>query len=185
MTTTPRRTSAAPHPQPHLPTRNCAWGGGERAARVATSRFTSPSAGALIRGMPLPRALIIASAAAALIATAVPACAQTVSGRATVIDGETLEIRGQRVRLFGLEQAFDDHVCARTDDERWKCGPRALNALDEFLEEAVVSCVMRERDNDTGASPQSTPNLSTARTRRQGGACSGRRAMQLLLKPDE
>lgn len=96
--------------------------------------------------MPFLRAFFLASAAAALIATAVPARAQTITGRATVVDGETLEIRGQRVRLIGLAQVADEHVCTRTDDERWSCGPRALNALEAFLEESIVSCVVREQD---------------------------------------
>lgn len=68
----------------------------------------------------------------------------TIAGRANVIDGDTLEIRGQRIRLFGVEGIADDHVCVRTDDERWRCGPRALNALEEFLEESIVNCVRRD-----------------------------------------
>jgi len=95
--------------------------------------------------MPFLRALLLA---AAVLATAAPAHAQTksVAGRATVVDGETLEVRGTRVHLAGIAQSADDHVCARTDDERWKCGPRALNALEEFLEESIVSCSLRDQD---------------------------------------
>jgi len=96
--------------------------------------------------MPFPRALILASAAAAFLASAAPAHAQTLAGRAIVVDGDTLEIRGTRVRLFGIAQVADDHICTRTDDERWKCGPRALNALEEFLEESIVTCAVKERD---------------------------------------
>jgi endonuclease YncB( thermonuclease family) len=97
--------------------------------------------------MPLSRASLAASATALLLACAIaPAAAETIAGRATVIDGETLEIRGARIRLFGIETPADDHVCARTDDNRWRCGPRTLTALDELLEEAIVSCTSRERD---------------------------------------
>ena len=70
----------------------------------------------------------------------------TIAGRASVVDGDTLEIRGQRIHLFGVEGVADDHICVRTDDERWRCGPRALNALGEFLEEGIVNCVRRGPD---------------------------------------
>ena len=95
------------------------------------------------------RCLRILLLASAVFATAPPAHAQnkTIAGRATVVDGETLEIRGTRVRLYGIAQSADDHVCERTDDERWKCGPRALNALEEFLEESIVSCTLRDKDD--------------------------------------
>jgi len=96
--------------------------------------------------MTSPRAGIIAFAAATLLEMAPTAHAQVLTGRAVVIDGGTLEVRGQRVGLSGIAQVADDHVCVRTDDERWRCGPRALNALEEFLEESVVSCVMRDSD---------------------------------------
>jgi endonuclease YncB( thermonuclease family) len=95
--------------------------------------------------MPCLRLLLLASA---VLATATLAHAQskTIAGRPTVVDGETLQIAGHRIRLAGVAQAADDHVCERTDDERWKCGPRALNALDELLEESIVSCTLKDKD---------------------------------------
>jgi endonuclease YncB( thermonuclease family) len=95
--------------------------------------------------MPCLRLLLLASA---VLATATAALAQnkTIAGRVTVVDGETLQIAATRVRLAGIAQSADDHVCERTDDERWKCGPRALNALDEFLEESIVSCTLKDND---------------------------------------
>lgn len=84
-------------------------------------------------------------ALAGLLVFAGSAHAQTISGRAAVIDGETLEVSGQRIKLVGVD-APDDHVCESTDDNRWRCGPRAATALEELLEEAVVTCAVRERD---------------------------------------
>ena len=91
-------------------------------------------------------ALGLSLALAALLAcAALPAQAQTVSGRAIVLDGETLEVRGARLKLLAIDAA-DDHVCEATDDARWRCGPRAATALEELLEETVVTCTLRERD---------------------------------------
>jgi endonuclease YncB( thermonuclease family) len=102
----------------------------------------------------LPLRALLTPAIIALLALALPpARAQTspergnvIAGRAGVIDGETLEIAGQRIRLAGVDAPADDHVCEATDDNRWRCGPRAVGALDEFLEEAIVSCVVRAHD---------------------------------------
>lgn len=99
----------------------------------------------------LPRRAKPAAVAAALLFVAVPSPraqpqtrpqSETIAGRAAVVDGETLEIRGQRIRLFGVGKSADDQVCARTDDDAWRCGPRALNALEQLLEELVVSCAV-------------------------------------------
>ncbi len=88
-------------------------------------------------------ALLLAGALADARAQPTMPRPQTIAGRAIVVDGETLEIKGQRIRLSGIESPADDHVCTRTDDERWRCGPRAVNALDELLEESIVSCAVR------------------------------------------
>lgn len=98
--------------------------------------------------MPLARKSLATAAAATLLACALThAHAETIAGRARVIDGETLEIRGHRIKLFAVE-ADDDHVCERTDDVRWRCGPRTATALAELLEESIVSCAVRERDEE-------------------------------------
>ena len=80
------------------------------------------------------------------ICAASPSFAQTISGRATVISGDTLEIRGERIRLVGVDAPASDLVCESTDESRWRCGQRAESALDAFLEESIVTCVGRERD---------------------------------------
>ena len=80
------------------------------------------------------------------IGAASPALAQSISGRATVISGDTLDIRGERIRLAGVQAPADDLVCESTDDTRWRCGQRAERALDAFLDESTVTCVGHERD---------------------------------------
>jgi endonuclease YncB( thermonuclease family) len=74
------------------------------------------------------------------------AVAQTISGRATVISGDTLEVRGERIRLMGVDAPASDLVCDATDEHRWRCGQRAMSALEVFLDESIVTCVGRERE---------------------------------------
>jgi endonuclease YncB( thermonuclease family) len=95
--------------------------------------------------MQLSRIRLVLTLTVLLACAASPAHAQTISGRPTVLDGETLELRGQRLKLIAVD-APDDHVCEATDDARWRCGPRAATALAELLEEAIVTCTLRDRD---------------------------------------
>ena len=43
----------------------------------------------------------------------VPASAETISGRAQVIDGNTIEIGGRRIRLFGIDAPEGGQTCVR------------------------------------------------------------------------
>ncbi len=61
----------------------------------------------------------------ALIAT--PALAD-MAGIAKVIDGDTLEIQGQRIRLHGIDAPESQQLC-RLDGKPWQCGKDAANAL--------------------------------------------------------
>ncbi len=66
----------------------------------------------------------------ALILIATPAPAD-VAGVATVIDGDTLEIHGQRIRLHGIDSPESRQLC-RLDGKPWQCGKDAANARSNF-----------------------------------------------------
>ena len=63
----------------------------------------------------------------ALCLLATPALAD-VAGTASVIDGDTLEIHGQRIRLHGIDAPESRQLC-RLDGKPWQCGKDAANAL--------------------------------------------------------
>lgn len=54
--------------------------------------------------------------------------ASEITGRAYVIDGDTLDISGTRIRLFGMDAVEPSQVCARPH-EQWPCGQQAAGAL--------------------------------------------------------
>lgn len=66
-------------------------------------------------------------------------------GRATVIDGDTIEIRGQRVRIWGVDAPESSQVCTLPDGRRWRCGAQSANELASFIGVRNVACVPQGR----------------------------------------
>jgi endonuclease YncB( thermonuclease family) len=54
-------------------------------------------------------------------------------GRASVVDGDTLEIQGVRVRLWGIDAVESSQACLDAGGKPWPCGRRAAFALADFL----------------------------------------------------
>lgn len=65
---------------------------------------------------------------------------ETVNGQATVIDGDTLEIREQRIRLHGVDAFESNQLCTSRHGQKYRCGAKAANALDRFIGSRNVSC---------------------------------------------
>jgi endonuclease YncB( thermonuclease family) len=60
-------------------------------------------------------------------------------GSASVIDGDTIEIRGTRIRLFGIDAPESRQLCTRNGSP-WMCGKDAAMALSDFLGRKTVHC---------------------------------------------
>ena len=67
-------------------------------------------------------------------------------GVASVVDGDTIEIHGQRIRLFGIDAPESSQLCVRPTGERWRCGQQASFALADRIGRATVSCQPRDLD---------------------------------------
>lgn len=74
-----------------------------------------------------------------------PAFAQTISGYSRAVDGDTLEMTGYRVRLFGIDAVERGQVCDRAG-EAWRCGEEAAALLAELVEGREVACEARDTD---------------------------------------
>lgn len=72
------------------------------------------------------------AAAAALLTFTTPAQADII-GIASVIDGDTLEIRGERIRLHGIDAPESSQTCLDEAGRKWRCGQRAALALQHFV----------------------------------------------------
>ena len=65
---------------------------------------------------------------------------------ATVTDGDTLTVAGQRIRLFGIDAPESKRVCV-AGGQRWRCGRFATRALREHIAGRPVVCTERDRDH--------------------------------------
>jgi endonuclease YncB( thermonuclease family) len=77
---------------------------------------------------------------------AVPATAgEAIIGVASVIDGDTIEIHGQRIRLFGIDAMESAQRCQKAG-KQYLCGKEAAFALADQIGSQVVRCEHEDID---------------------------------------
>jgi len=62
------------------------------------------------------------------------------AGQASVIDGDTQEIHGSRIRVWGVDAPESSQLCRGEDSSQYRCGAQAVNDLDAFIARRAVSC---------------------------------------------
>ncbi|RVC71079.1 MAG: thermonuclease family protein [Mesorhizobium sp.] len=58
---------------------------------------------------------------------------QPIAGVASVIDGDTIEVHGQRIRFNGIDAPESKQYCDDAKGFEYPCGRRSAEALDSFL----------------------------------------------------
>jgi endonuclease YncB( thermonuclease family) len=69
------------------------------------------------------------------------ALADDLAGQASIIDGDTLEIHGTRIRLWGIDAPESSQLCRGDDSLQYRCGAKAANDLDAFIAGRPVNCL--------------------------------------------
>src|SRR5712671_341998 len=90
--------------------------------------------------MTLRRLKLARSLFAVVCLYAAPAFADDLSGQASVIDGDTLEIHGTRIRLWGIDAPETTQLCRNDESVQYRCGAKAANELDAFIARRPVDC---------------------------------------------
>lgn len=70
---------------------------------------------------------------------------QNLAGTASVIDGDTIEIRGKRIRLHGIDTPESFQLCY-VDGRPWQCGQAAASRLSHKIWQKSVRCEKRDED---------------------------------------
>ncbi len=68
-----------------------------------------------------------------------------ITGTARVIDGDTIEVAGQRIRLHGIDAPESRQMCL-AEGVRWRCGQRAALRLAGKIGHSTVTCKGRDTD---------------------------------------
>lgn len=91
-------------------------------------------------------------AVAAIVALAGPfglaaqEVASTITGQASVVDGDTIQIHGQSIRLWGIDTPESAQTCRARDGTTVRVGQKASFALQELIGGQPVSCTPRTKD---------------------------------------
>ena len=68
------------------------------------------------------------------------ALADNLTGQASIIDGDTIEIHGTRIRLWGIDAPESNQLCRDDESLQYQCGATAANELDAFIARRPVDC---------------------------------------------
>ena len=82
------------------------------------------------------------------IAIFVTACqpAEALSGRARVVDGDSLEIGSTSIRIFGID-AFEGRQTCTRNGTTWSCGDAAAAKMRDLIGNATIDCIEKDIDS--------------------------------------
>ena len=79
----------------------------------------------------------------ALLLVPAPATAtNAITGKPRVIDGDTIEVAGERIRLHGIDAPESKQKCT-AEGKEWACGQEATFALARFIGTHWVTCTRK------------------------------------------
>ncbi len=71
---------------------------------------------------------------------------ETISGLARIVDGDTLVIGSQKIRLASIDAPETDQICLDTERKTWGCGIQARDRLADHIGNRAIDCATKGRD---------------------------------------
>lgn len=115
-------------------------------ARMTRRLVAAALAAALVVPAALWGGLSARTPSAAFIPGGIIPQGSEIEGIARVIDGDTIEVAGTRIRFEGIDAPEGDQTCAKADGGTWACGQVATLELQRLLGRATVRCESRGPD---------------------------------------
>lgn len=81
----------------------------------------------------------------ALLGSALAMNGDSTRGIVSVIDGDTIELHGKRIRLHGVDAPEGKQTYTR-DGVEWRCGQQAAFALSDHIGNQSVECIEKDID---------------------------------------
>jgi len=81
-----------------------------------------------------------------IIIHAAPAAARDLVGQVSIVDGDTLDIHDERIRLWGIDAPESTQLCRGRDRRPYRCGALSANTLDAFTRGKTVRCTPLDGD---------------------------------------
>lgn len=70
----------------------------------------------------------------------------SIDGIPRIVDGDTLEINGIKIRLFGIDAPERGQICRDDSNNGYDCGAKATEQASILISGEVVSCLPRTTD---------------------------------------
>ena len=69
----------------------------------------------------------------------------TIKGKTRVVDGDTIHIKNNKIRLHGIDAPETQQTC-NIDNEEWYCGKQSTKELKKLINKQNVECVINDVD---------------------------------------
>jgi len=67
-------------------------------------------------------------------------------GRVSVVDGDTLEMHGNRIRLHGIDAPESGQSCTDEENKTYRCGQLSANRMASYVSGKAVYCEILDKD---------------------------------------
>ena len=67
-------------------------------------------------------------------------------GKPRIIDGDSIEIKNEKIRLLGIDAFEKKQNCSKEDGTKYKCGERAISNLSTIISDQPIRCITKKKD---------------------------------------